>query len=203
MGGHGPPSLVGSVLATAYIGLGSNLGDRLAYLRAALKALSGHPEVSIDFDSDVASLYETSSVGGPVGQCAFLNSVVRVATQLAPINLLDVLLAIEDAIGRRREAHWGPRCIDLDLLLYGDVVLHSDRLILPHPRLHQRRFVLEPLRELAGQLVHPLLHMPVADLARAAAESNSEEQVIAVMPPQWPGNAIETPLVRGLQGQPE
>ncbi len=190
-------------MATAYIGLGSNLGDRLAYLRAAFKALSEHPEVSIDLDSDVASLYETSPVGGPVRQSAFFNSVVRIATKLTPVNLLDVLLSIEDALGRKREAHWGPRNIDLDLLLCGDVVSQGDRLILPHPRLHQRRFVLEPLRELADQLVHPLLHMLVADLARALAESKPEEQVIAVMPPQWPGSAIETPLVRGLQGQAE
>lgn len=187
-------------MATAYIGLGSNLGDRLAYLRAALKALSDHPEVSIDFASDVASLYETSPVGGPAGQSAFFNSVVRITTLLSPTNLLDVLLSIEDDLGRKREAHCGQRCIDLDLLLSGDVVSQSDRLTLPHPRLHQRRFVLEPLRELAAQLVHPLLHRPVADLARAAAESKLDERVIAVMPPHWPQTEIETPLVRGLLG---
>jgi 2-amino-4-hydroxy-6-hydroxymethyldihydropteridine diphosphokinase len=187
-------------MVTAYIALGSNLGDRLAYLRAALKALSEHPEVSVDFDSDVASLYETSPVGGPAEQNAFFNSVVRIATQLSPISLLDVLLSIEDALGRRRGAKWGQRCIDLDLLLSGDVVSQSDRLVLPHPRLHQRRFVLEPLGELAAQLVHPLLHISVADLARAAAESKLDERVIAIMPHHWPQTEIETPLVRGLLG---
>lgn len=190
-------------MATAYIGLGSNLGDRLVHLRAALKALSQHPQVSIDCDHDVASLYETSPIGGPAGQNAYFNSVVRITTPLTPVDLLDVLFSIEDDLGRRRQAPWGPRCIDLDLLLCDDVVSQSDRLILPHPRLHQRRFVLEPLRELADQLVHPLLHVSVASLARVAVESKPEEQVIVVMPPQWPENAIELPLVRGLLGQPE
>lgn len=170
----------------------------MAYLRAAIKSLFDNPKVSIDFANDVASLYETSPVGSPTGQSDFLNSVVRITTQLSPIILLDMLLSIEDDLGRRREAHCGPRCIDLDLLLCGDVVSQSDRLILPHPRLHKRRFVLEPLCELADRLIHPLLHVSVADLTRAACESQPDERVIAVMPPHWPKTAIETPLARGL-----
>jgi 2-amino-4-hydroxy-6-hydroxymethyldihydropteridine diphosphokinase len=155
-------------------------------MRAALKALSDHPEVTIDLSRDVASLYETSPVGGPDGQSSYFNSVVRIVTNLSPISLLDVLLSKEDDLGRIREVHWGPRNIDLDLLLYDDVVLQTDRLTLPHPRLHQRRFVLEPLYELAPQLMHPQLHRTMADLVQAAVEFEKGDQVNAVMPPDWP-----------------
>ena len=124
------------------IGLGSNLGDRKTHLEEAGRA------VSETIGSVVASssLWETAPVGGPE-QDPYLNAVVVVDTDLAPRSVLDRLLAIERDHGRERRERWGPRTLDLDLLLYGDQVIDSPGLTVPHPRLTQRRFVLEPLAE--------------------------------------------------------
>ena len=132
--------------ATAYIGLGSNLGDRRARLDAALAALRGRTGVAV---TRVSSIYETAPVGGPAGQGPYLNAVAELRTELDPEALLRVLLEIESAQGRVRTERDGPRTLDLDLLLYGDMVRDDARLTLPHPRLHQRLFVLKPLAEVA------------------------------------------------------
>jgi 2-amino-4-hydroxy-6-hydroxymethyldihydropteridine diphosphokinase len=131
---------------TAYIGLGANVGDREATIEAALAALPGLVAVS--------RLRETDPVG-VVDQPAFLNGVARLETELAPRRLLETLLAIERSLGRERRERWGPRTIDLDLLLSGSEVLDEPALTVPHPRLHERRFVLEPLAELDPGLVVP------------------------------------------------
>lgn len=134
---------------TAYVALGSNLGDRRAHLDAALAALAALPGTRPDA---VSVIYETAPVGPP-GQQDYLNAVARLATTLAPLDLLDSLLAIEQSRGRIRAERWGPRTLDLDLLLHGDAVLAEPRLTLPHPRLHERAFVLAPLADLAPDLV--------------------------------------------------
>jgi 2-amino-4-hydroxy-6-hydroxymethyldihydropteridine diphosphokinase len=130
----------------AYVGLGANLGDREATIRAAVAELPGVVAVS--------SLRETDPVG-ITEQARFLNGVAALETELTPRELLDVLLAVERRLGRERRQRWGPRTIDLDLLLYGNEVIDDDGLTVPHPRLQERRFVLEPLADLAPRLVVP------------------------------------------------
>jgi len=147
-------------VATAWIGLGSNLGDRDASLRAALDALAATPGVRV---RRVSAFRETEPVGGPP-QGAFLNAAAEIETDLPPRALLDRLLAIESSLGRRREVRWGPRLIDLDLLLYDDLVVDEPGLRVPHPLMHERRFVLGPLAEINPGLRHPLLGKTVLEL---------------------------------------
>jgi len=155
-----------SPMVDAYIGLGANLGDPRAQLEAALGALASRPGVEL---RAVSSAYESDPVG-PVGdQPPFLNAVALVGTTLAPGALLRALLEIEDALGRTRTVRFGPRTCDLDLLLYGRTVLDEPDLVLPHPRLAERRFVLEPLAELAPELELPDGRR-VADLLAAVAD---------------------------------
>jgi 2-amino-4-hydroxy-6-hydroxymethyldihydropteridine diphosphokinase len=135
-----------------YVGLGSNLGDRETYLRAALGSLAVEPGIEV---VGVSSLRDTTPVG-IVDQPRFLNAAVALETDLSPRELLERLLAIERRLGRTRGAeHFGPRTIDLDLLLYGDERVSEPGLELPHPRLHERKFALEPLAELDPALVVP------------------------------------------------
>ncbi|HEU0335728.1 MAG TPA: 2-amino-4-hydroxy-6-hydroxymethyldihydropteridine diphosphokinase [Gaiellaceae bacterium] len=139
-------------MARAYVGLGANLGDREHALRRALELLDA--EVGIRVVS-VSSFRETDPVGY-LDQPPFLNGAAAVETELAPRELLERLLGVERALGRVREGpRFGPRTIDLDLLLYGDAVLDEPGLTLPHPRLHERRFALAPLAELDPELVVP------------------------------------------------
>ena len=133
-------------MTVAYVGLGANLGDREATIRAAVGALPGVIAVS--------ALRETDPVG-MTEQPRFLNGVAALRTALAPRELLDVLIAVERRLGRERGERWGPRTIDLDLLLYGGETVDEPGLTVPHPRLHERRFVLEPLAELDPELVVP------------------------------------------------
>ncbi len=133
-------------MTRAYVGLGANLGDREATIRAALAELPGLVAVS--------ELRETDPVG-VVDQPAFLNGAAALETELSARELLDALLAIERELGRERRERWGPRTIDLDLLLYGDERIDEPGLTVPHPRLHERRFALEPLADLDRELVIP------------------------------------------------
>lgn len=132
----------------AYVGLGSNLGDRESVIADAVSALGSHPEIEV---LRVSTLRETEP-WGPIDQPRFLNGAVAVDTTLAPRALLGVLLDVERGLGRVRHERWGPRTIDLDLLLYGDTVVDEPGLTVPHPRLRERAFVLEPLLEIAPHL---------------------------------------------------
>lgn len=129
--------------ANAYLGLGSNLGDRLANLTRAVELLAAQPGVSVIRSSRV---YETQPVGPP--QPDYLNAVVEVRTELEPRALLDACRAIEGALGRERAERWGPRTIDVDVLTMGEEVVDEPDLVIPHPRMHERGFVLAPLHEL-------------------------------------------------------
>jgi 2-amino-4-hydroxy-6-hydroxymethyldihydropteridine diphosphokinase len=146
--------------AKAYVGLGSNLGDRAGNL---LLAVRGMMEASLCV-TRVSSIYETEPVS-EVRQPPFLNMVVELGNTLpTPEQVMARLLRIEFALGRIRELKDGPRTIDLDLLLYGDIEKETAFLRLPHPRLHERRFVLEPLAEVAPRLVHPVMKKSAAEL---------------------------------------
>ena len=145
----------------AWIGLGSNLGDRRAILHAALAALADAPGVIV---RAVSSYHETRPVGGPSGQGPFLNAAAQLETTLDPDQLLLVLQEIENHSGRARTVRWGERTLDLDILIYGDRFLDTPGLKLPHPRLALRRFVLAPLAEIAPTVVDPMTRRTIADL---------------------------------------
>jgi 2-amino-4-hydroxy-6-hydroxymethyldihydropteridine diphosphokinase len=147
----------------ALIGLGSNLGDRAAMLEGALAALAATPGVRI---GRVSSFRETEPVGGPPGQGPYLNAAAALETTLDPLGLLRVLRAIEDRFGRLRAVRWGERTLDLDLLLFDDRIIDSPELTVPHPRLAGRRFVLEPLAEVAPEAVEPMTGRTVSALLR-------------------------------------
>ena len=129
----------------AFLGLGSNLGDRWAYLREAVASL---PDVVA-----LSPVYETSPVGGPEGQRPYLNCVVELDTELGPRELLAVARGLEAAAGRERGERWGPRTLDVDVLLVDDLSVDESDLVVPHPRMWERRFVLAPLADLAPDLL--------------------------------------------------
>jgi 2-amino-4-hydroxy-6-hydroxymethyldihydropteridine diphosphokinase len=146
----------------ACIGIGSNLGDRREHLAAAARGLRAVPRTEL---LAVADPIETDPVG-PVAQGAYLNSAALLRTELPATELLAALLSIERSRGRDRprEQRWGPRTLDLDLLLYGDRIVHEPGLTVPHPRLHERRFVLEPLARVAPTMAVPTLGKTVGQL---------------------------------------
>jgi 2-amino-4-hydroxy-6-hydroxymethyldihydropteridine diphosphokinase len=146
---------------TALIALGSNLGDRRTHLDAAVSAIGELPGVALEA---VSAYHEAKAVGGPEGQAAFLNAAARVRVERKPEELLWGLQAIERRAGRVREARWGARTLDLDLLLYGNLVCETATLTIPHPWMGVRRFVLEPLSEVAAEVVDPTTGRTVADL---------------------------------------
>jgi len=148
-------------MVTAYLALGSNLGDREAMLRGAREALNALPRLRVEASS---ALYETDPVGGPANQPPYLNAVLRVATDLPAEELLRRCLEVEERFGRLRQEPWGPRTLDVDVLFYGRKVCARPELVLPHPQLQYRRFVLAPLADLAPELVHPLLGLTVREL---------------------------------------
>lgn len=157
------------VTQAALIGLGSNLGDRLSLLRQAVAAMLQWPGTSLDA---ISSLYETDPVGGPQGQGPFLNVVVKLQTHQTPEQLYTLMQACEAQLGRPPQPvrpYWGPRVIDLDLLLHGAHVWASERLTVPHPRLHERAFVLIPLCEVAADAVHPLQGTTIRQMLQGLA----------------------------------
>jgi len=158
----------------AYIGLGSNLGDRAENLRKALHQLNRSPSTAV---TRVAPFYRSAPVGF-TEQDDFINTVAELETVLPPRELLALLLSIEEDLGRVRTVRWGPRTVDLDLLLYGDEQIDEPDLIVPHPRLHERAFVLVPLADLAPGLLLPGRGR-VADLAGRLAKEQEIENIEA------------------------
>ena len=156
---------------TAHIGLGSNLGDRRGLIEAALRTLDGLAGVKV---TAVSPLIETEPVGPP-GQPGYLNGAAALKTTLGPRELLKAMHALEVSSGRDRqtEQRWGPRRLDLDLLLWGDLVIDEPGLTVPHPRMHERLFVLEPLALIAPGAIHPTLRMSVECLRDRCPEAAS------------------------------
>jgi 2-amino-4-hydroxy-6-hydroxymethyldihydropteridine diphosphokinase len=147
---------------TVYLGLGTNLGERLTNLRSAVKALA--PPVTVLAESPV---YETPA-WGVEDQPGFLNMAVKAETELAPMELRDHVKLIEGELGRTPTYHWGPRLIDIDILFYDDLIVDTLELVIPHPQLHKRPFVLVPLETIGGEVVHPALGLSVGELLKHA-----------------------------------
>ncbi len=153
---------VTSSVRWAAIALGSNLGDRQAHLELALDAIARTPNITLASHSQ---FYETVAVGPP--QPNYLNACVLISTQLTPEELLNTLLQIELQLGRIRRERWGPRTLDLDILLFADQVIRRPELQIPHPRMHERAFVLVPLAEIAPHWVEPVSGLAIAQLLDA------------------------------------
>lgn len=144
----------------AYIGLGSNIGDKEVYLKDAIKYINDTPKIEVTKKSS----FIVTKPWGYVEQDDFLNCVIEVETLLEPDELMDVLLNIEQQLKRERIVRWGPRTIDLDIILYDDLISSDEKVILPHPRMHEREFVLKPLNEIAPYLMHPVLKKRIYSL---------------------------------------
>jgi len=144
----------------AFIGLGSNLGDRHAYISNAIEILKSTQGIVVN---TVSKVCETKPVGY-ANQPDFLNCVAEISTSLSPYELLDVCMLIENELDRKRIMKWGPRTVDLDILFYGNVLIESDRLTIPHPFLHERGFVLLPMLEIAPNFIHPKLNITIKQL---------------------------------------
>lgn len=146
--------------AKVYLGLGSNVGDREEYIEQAIFLLEKNPAIQV---SKRSANYETEPEGG-ADQPPFINAAVSIITKLPPEKLLEVCQEIETALGRDREMEWGPRTMDIDILLYEDQIISEDKLQIPHPLMHERMFVLKPLKEIAPNAIHPVLEKSVEDL---------------------------------------
>lgn len=137
------------------------MGRREKNISAALNALESTREIEV---VKASSIYETEPVGGPEDQPPFLNAAAYLRTTLTPERFLTVCQQIESSLGRKRDIPWGPRTIDLDILFFADEIRSSPELMIPHPLLHERRFVLEPLAEIAPDLIHPTMDQTVREL---------------------------------------
>jgi 2-amino-4-hydroxy-6-hydroxymethyldihydropteridine diphosphokinase len=147
--------------ARCLVALGSNLGDRLANLQAGLREIADADGVDV---VAVSPIYETAPVGGPDGQGPYLNAALAADVAIDAESLLGMLHRIEEGRERSRDVYWGPRTLDLDLLVHGNLVVDTPTLQVPHPRMHERRFVMVPVCDIAPDLVHPTLGRTMRDL---------------------------------------
>lgn len=154
-------------MSTVYLGLGSNLGDKLKNCENAISAIGLTRGIKVTGRS---SFYQTRPVGGPV-QDDFINGVIQLKTEIGPEECLAIFKNIEKSMGRETSVLNGPRIIDIDILLFDDLAIETNSLAIPHPRLHERYFVLRGLSELAPDLVHPVLGKTVLDMYREAKEA--------------------------------
>jgi deoxyguanosine kinase len=169
-------------MTTVYIGLGSNLGDRKDFIHKALKRLAETKDIKV---ARVSDLIETAPLGG-ANQPKYLNAVVQIKTALTAEDLHKILVNIETSLGRTREEKWSPRTIDLDLLLFGEEIINSPHLTVPHPQMHLRSFVLKGLCQFGAELLHPVIKEPMRELARRL---NNTDFVLNPQQPQLVGIA--------------
>ena len=156
-------------MAIVYLGLGSNMGDRLGYLAGATKKMKEGTDPRI---VRISGIYETEPVGVKE-QSTFLNAVVEAQTTLSPEKLLERVKLIEKELGREKRVRWGPREIDIDILLFAEEQIAADGLKVPHQEMTHRRFVLEPLAEIAPGAMHPVEHRSIAELLRDCRDHSS------------------------------
>ena len=175
-------------MTAALVAIGTNLGDRFANLAWALRGLQAIPRSRLTGQS---ALYETAPVGGPDNQGPFLNAVVSVETALPAVELLTALHAIERSCGRQRAVRWAARTLDLDLLTFGEAISDDPALMLPHPRMHERRFVMVPVCDLAQEMRHPQLGLSMAELL---AQLPVEAGDLAMIAAAW-GEPVPEPSV--------
>jgi len=157
---------------SVYLGFGANLGDRYGQIKKALALIHALPETEI---TRLSFLYETAPVGY-TDQGSFINGVCELETTLPPMELLKALHSIEDSLGRVRTVRWGPRIIDLDILFYNQRILHQHNLIIPHPAIAERGFVLYPLCEIAPHFIHPEKGCDIAMLLEKYRENGGEKE---------------------------
>jgi 2-amino-4-hydroxy-6-hydroxymethyldihydropteridine diphosphokinase len=170
-----------------YVAVGANLGDREAIFAAVIRSIELEKDLLLLAASPV---FETAPVG-PAGQDSYLNAALELRTWLGPLELLGRLQAIEKRLGRDRgpeAVRWGPRRIDLDLLFYGDRCIDLPELVVPHPRAHERAFVMRPMAELAPGFWHPVLGVSVVEIARGRPDT--EEVRLRPRPEGWPGSRV-------------
>lgn len=166
-------------MTQSLIALGSNLGERSAHMRHALVRLGNLPSTKME---DVSALYETAPVGGPDNQGPYLNAAALIRTALSPAQLLEAVQGVEAERQRERIIRWGPRTLDLDILTYGEFVSDDPDLTLPHPRMHERRFVMMPVCDIAPDLPHPRLGRSMLALLR---ELPAEPDDLTVVSRMW------------------
>lgn len=168
-------------MGRAFIGIGSNEGDRLYHISASLRALGASDGIRL---LQMATILETDPVGGPP-QASYLNTVIEVEADLEPLPLLRTLQAVERRFGRIRcGQRWAPRTIDLDLLLYDERIIQAPDLTIPHPRLHERLFVLEPLAQIAPSALHPAVGRTIAELLAQSLAARGDR----LLPPEPSGD---------------
>lgn len=166
-------------MALVYLGLGANLGKRIKTLEDGIKRLEAHPDISVLTKSPY---YETEPHGG-AAQPRFINAVLAIETGLSPQELLKVTREVEGELGRRRDPgdgeRWGPRTIDIDILLYDNCIVEDKDLKIPHPLMHQRRFALEPLVDISPTCLHPVLNKTASELLETVNGTNTEGNTAA------------------------
>ncbi len=159
-------------LSNVYLSLGSNIEDKISYLTQAIHSINEQVGKVIT----ISPCYETEA-WGPIKQVTFINCVIKIETSSTPGKLLQKLLAIEQTLGRKREIKYGPRTIDIDILLMGNKIIRQQKLLVPHPLLQERNFVLAPLNDISATVIHPIFKLTVAELLATSKDKGNVNKI--------------------------